>query len=57
MSAALEPSDSDSEVDILSDPEISECGYSSVKETEQLRSPEDDSKLNNNNKVIIVVLY
>ena len=30
--------------------------YSSVKETEQLRSPEDDCKLNTNNLVIIIVL-
>ena len=37
-----------SEVDILSDPEVSDRGSpSSVKGTEQLRSP-DDGKLNNN---------
>ena len=49
LSAALELSVSRSEVDILSDPEISERGsLSSVKETEQLRSPDDDGKLNNN---------
>ena len=38
----------DSEVDILSDPEVSERGSpSNVKGTEQLRSPVD-GKLNNN---------
>ena len=48
VSAALELSDSDSEVDILSDPEVCESGSpSSVKGTEQLRSPEDDGKLIN----------